>query len=367
MVQGKDSAPTAANVPAGSRGMPDSYLTGEIVGPTTLRRIHAAVWGTLLLVVAANMGVVWLLASNPLNHGYRVIAAKWRLLGRQERPVDWLALGDSSGNQGVVPGILSERLGGTALNLCTVGALLAAHDAWMLESYIEKVGPPRHVILVHAYDIWHRGKNVDAMAQVPLPLGYWNRRQPALRLTAAEVGRVILDRYVPLYSQDQTLSRLIQTPGKILGRSFDMDERGFLSAPRAIPGAVRDDAAGHRELVSKNRFAMSPENLAALATLAALARRHGFDVDLANGPVYSGLYEDPAFRAYYRDLWAYLGEFASKNPQFHVLTPEPVTFPADEMTNADHLIASAAERYTETLASAISSVERAAPARAAAQ
>src|SRR5438128_2449200 len=130
-------------------------LPVEIAGPSTARRLIGTIGGVLALVALANTAALFVLSRHPVNHGYKVIGAKWELLREQERPVDWLVLGDSSGNQGVVPAVLSERLGGSSLNLCTVGDLLAVNDAWMLETYIGTVGAPRKVLMVHAYDIWH--------------------------------------------------------------------------------------------------------------------------------------------------------------------------------------------------------------------
>ncbi|MEB3357540.1 MAG: hypothetical protein VKK04_12500, partial [Synechococcales bacterium] len=68
----------------------------------------------ILLNVLANGFLDYLIS----RQGYFLASYKWNLLTDLKQPADWLVLGDSSCNQGVVPEILSQELGGTALNLC---------------------------------------------------------------------------------------------------------------------------------------------------------------------------------------------------------------------------------------------------------
>lgn len=326
-------------------------LPEEIVGRTTRARLLAIVGGTAALVLLANLAAVWVLGHYPVNQAHRVIAAKWRLLESQDRPVDWLVLGDSSGNHGVVPGLLGPALGGSALNLCTVGSLAVVGDSWMLESYLRRVGRPRGVLLVHAYDVWRREVSTGAVAQVPLPFGFWSRMHPPVGLGAVGAARIALDRYAPLYAQDQSLFRLIRHPRETLGRRFDMDEGGYVRSKTALPEEVVKDAALHLERVATSEFELSDGSRRALEAIAAMAREHGFTVFIANGPLYEGLFRDPAFRAYHERLRRTVGEFARAHPPLRFLDADPMTFRAEEMTNADHLIDSSAARYTEFLAS----------------
>lgn len=329
-----------------------SRLPEEIVGPTSRRRLHAALWGMLAIVFVANLAAKWFLDRHPVNQAHRVIAAKWRLFETQKRPVDWLVLGDSSGNHGVIPSVLAERLGGSALNLCTVGSLVVVGDSWMLESYIERVGVPKRVLIVHAYDVWRREINVDAVAEVPLPLGFWSRMSPPVRPEGG-LWRIVLDRYAPLYSQDQSLSRLIMYPRKTTGRGFDLDDDGYLHSKKGMPDEVVKDVKAHLAFLSEHQFKLAEENRRALEAIAAIAKAHGIVVYLAGGPVYEGLVEEPVFETYGRQLRAGLRDFAGMNPPLRFLDTGPLAFPAEEMTNADHLIDRAARRYTETLAQAI--------------
>ena len=339
---------------------------GESLHPSSRRRILVCAAAALLVTLVVNAVAAYYLARHPLNQAARVIRAKWSLLLRQTEPVDLLVLGDSSGNHGVDPAVLEARLGGTALNLCTVGDLLAVNDAWMLERYLRDVGTPRAVLVVHTFDVWSRDRNPDAIAQVPLPFGFWKAARPPAPLSIAESARVLLDRYVPLYSQDQTISRLLRSPRRTLTRTFDMDASGFYHSRRALPQEVmKDFHAKVRELEKEDadedekkekRKPISLENRTALEVLAELAHEHGLDIYIAHAPLYEGLWEIPDFRRRHARLERALLDIASSRRRLRVLQGPPVTFPADRMTNVDHLVDESARAFTEVLAGRIASL-----------
>lgn len=329
------------------------HPTGETVVAATPRDVRATIAGIVLLVALANAAAIAFLDRWPVNLGYRVIKEKWRLLLAQRQPADWLVLGDSSGNQAVVPEVLGQALGGRALNLCTIGALGAWNDAWMLETHIDRVGPPRHVVLVHVYQVWEGEKNVEGLAQVPLPYGYWRGVDPPMPLDRAETWRLVLDRYLPLHSQDRALATLVQYPWRVFGRPFEIEAQGLMVVTKPTPEVVLKDAESHREYLSKRAFSLSAPNRAALERIGALAESHGFDVSVATGPVFEGLYADPSYRARLAKLDEALRQVASRHPRLRVVPGEPMTFRAEEMQNADHLVLASARRYTAFLAAQI--------------
>ena len=53
-----------------------------------------------------------------------------------------------------------------------------------LDEYIERVGTPKHVVLVHAHDVWHRGYNSALIGQIPRPWGFWNHRRPSIHIAS---------------------------------------------------------------------------------------------------------------------------------------------------------------------------------------
>jgi hypothetical protein len=56
-----------------------------------------------------------------------------------DEPVDWLILGDSSVNQGVIPSIFEDEFGERAINLGTNGIMITLDDLWMIEYLHAKI------------------------------------------------------------------------------------------------------------------------------------------------------------------------------------------------------------------------------------
>lgn len=341
-------------------------LPRETLAPATWRDVAHTLAGVLLLFALVDLAAVAGLERRPLNAGYRVIKEKWRLLERQVKPVDWLVLGDSAGNQGVMPSVLEANLGGTALNLCTIGAQSAMGDAWMLDAYLRQVGAPRHVLVVHVYDNWERELKMDGIAQVPLPWGFWERLDPPVRLAAGPVFELALHRYLPLYAQNQALSRLLRAPWSAFGRPFEMDLEGFVPEARSNPVAVTNDAQKHLALVRRGQAVLSLSNRRAIDAFQAMAEANGFDVWLAHAPVFSGLHAEEDYRRYFARVQEGLRSFTAQKPRVRLLASDPVTFPAEQMTNVDHVTTEGARRYTAMLASQIRSALGSAPEAAAA-
>src|SRR5262245_5791244 len=149
--------------------MQRAALPEELQIACTWRSVAWSIVGAIAVVAILNVAAMGILGAWSTNIGYRLVQEKWDLLMRQRSPVEWLVLGDSSCNQGVVPAVLDEELRTTSLNLCTIGDMMLVGDAWMLRSYLQRVGVPRHVVMVHVYDIWGRGSmRGELLAKVPL-------------------------------------------------------------------------------------------------------------------------------------------------------------------------------------------------------
>jgi hypothetical protein len=103
---------------------------------------------------------------------------------------------------------------------------------------------------------------------------------------------------------------------------------------------------------------MSWDNRQSPARIRALAERHGFDMYLASAPIYEGLAAAPAFRRYHALLRESLAGLAGEGSRVHLVFDQPMTFPASEMQNVDHLVRNAANRFTLALALRIREIER---------
>lgn len=333
-----------------------NQLSEEILKPVTLRHIFLFLTIPWLIVGVINFYVGLYLKYFPENKGYWLIKKKWEMLLYLKQPVDWLILGDSSCNQGVDPSIFREKLNASAINLCTIGDTLALNDAWMLSKYIEKYGAPKNVLIVHVYDVWHRDINWNVTGQTPLAWGYWKKLKPQLELNYEDLNTVFVNKYVPLYSQNESIKEIIKNPDTWFKRDdYDIREDGFMSKFDVNPGEVKLDSERHINLVKNKQFSLSSPNQKSLEQIVALAEQYNFNVYLTNSPLYEGLYQNKNFRAYFSQVQKTLRSVADKSDRVHYILQKPITFPKIRMQNADHVIESAAKEYTHKLVSEVRS------------
>jgi hypothetical protein len=289
-----------------------------------------------------------------------LVNEKWMLLQGLEAPVDWLILGDSSANQGVVPDVLADDPAESAVNLATVASLTAVDDVWMLQTYIDQFGPPSNVLIVHTYDIWRRDVLPIMVAKTPIPWGSWNQMGPSLDLSFTEKTDVFLGRFLPIYADNEALVQIIYNggfgPQRLFKKRFSLQSDGYMPFYNASPERVIVDSDTHIKSVSRRKYEMSAINAAAIAEIVLLAEQYQFDVYLATGPVYEGVFESEAFRSYYAEVQDSLRQFGMESDHLHFLELTAV-FPADTMENVDHVIDTAAVEYTKMLVEAVNRTE----------
>lgn len=332
-------------------------LTEEIVGHARPGKVLGTLLGTLIVFAALNFGARGLLDRFTTNRGYWLIRAKWSRLEQLTQPIDWLILGDSSCNQGVRPDVLSHELGGSVQNLCTMGDMLALNDAWMLQRAIARGAKPKNVVIVHVYDLWQRPAGAKLretlIAKIPLGWGFWETMRPPLDMSLEQQRAFFLSRYVPLWSENVTLSTWIRNPAKPFSRSFSLDEHGYMRSDVVSPQSVEANYQRHRRLLRGRRFVLSRANRLALEEILLMAEEHDFHVYIANSPLYAGLASNEDFQVYYRDVQEGLREVVKRNSRRSYVLDEPMVFEASQMENADHVNHEAAAVYTERLAAAI--------------
>jgi len=312
------------------------------------------VLGSLLVLVLLNSFALWYLGNYSPNYGYWTLQQKWALLGKMDAPVDWLILGDSSCNQGVSPALIQEKLGETAINLCTIGSVTALNDVWMLEEYIQRFGPPKGVVIGHVYDIWPRDLDPLILGQIPRQWGFWMEHtlgsdlleNPDLR------SQLFQERYVPLLSQRLTLTSLLRSLmfGQLIPfkPKWHMDEYGFLSGEQAQPKIAIQDAQDHMQFVRENEPDLSSINQQALERLVEIANAYQLPIYLVNSPLYEGLSADDGFQAYLGALTGQIDSVVGESQSVHRIA-EIKTFPAAQLQTADHLTLAGAQVYTEWL------------------
>jgi len=317
-------------------------------------RVQIDLLGSLVLLVCLNFFTIWYLGNFTTNFGYWTIYQKWDLLANMDESVDWLILGDSSCNQGVMPSVFYNDLGERAVNLCTIGNLGVVNELWMLEEYIDRFGPPGNVVIVHVYDVWHRDIDPVLFGQVPRPWGFWHQHSLGQYIFGEQTVRdqAFLERFIPLYSQTRAITTNLQMAAMLQDNPFKanwyIQPDGFLVATEPHPEVVVNGARDHIQFTSENGFQISKLNDLAMQEIVELADSYRINVYLVNSPVYEGLYADPTYQDYLYGVQAKLAGFAIYS-QFVYHIEAVQTFPADLMQNPDHLIQPGAEIYTHWL------------------
>lgn len=307
-----------------------------------------------LLVWLANAGARRYLMAEGTNRGYRIVHTKWAMLEALDAPVDWLVLGDSTGAHGIVPEVWSETFGGRALNLAVIADLLVSNDAWMLERYIERFGPPKGVLVVHAHDVWHRSIEAVLLGQIDRPWGFWAHSRPPVTLDIDQTIAVFLARFLPLYADNRELRGHLWHRGQPRDPRLEISESGWIHGRGHMPAALRRDARRLvRHLESTTGFRLSAPNRAGLQQLGRLASKHGFPVFLSHAPMAEDITRLAAFRRYDESRNRRLEVIASAWKNL-VLLPETASHPREEMEgHLDHLVPAVADDHTRRLAARV--------------
>lgn len=279
-----------------------------------------------------------------------------------EEPVDWLIVGDSSANQGVMPSEIQRMTGKKALNLGTIGNMTVVEDLWMLEEYIDRFGPPEKVVVVHVFDMWNRYFDPLLTSQIPLPWGFWEKYTFAHELIGdQERETIFIDRFIPLYTQDWTLRSIIYSSVTGLKNPFNpglfVYPDGFFPSEEAKPEQAEQDALDQVEFVEDNAFFVSDINRSAMEEIIRLAEEYSFDVYLVNSPIHERLYGSPIFQEYAGGMHAELAGFDRQSERVHYLEAYK-TFASHLMQTSDHLITPAAETYTQWLVDSLMNAEK---------
>ncbi|MCB9507586.1 MAG: hypothetical protein H6700_07860 [Myxococcales bacterium] len=311
------------------------------------------VLGVVVVLSLVNAAIWFGLDASPRNRGYEVVAHKWELARDATAPVDLLLIGDSSCNQGIRPEVLGEAIGGTALNLCAIGSATTAHDAYLLAYYLEHVGRPRAIVVVHTWDTWQRdASKLRAMLwKIPVGSAAWAGRRPELTLSSRERFNANFGGLLPLYSQQISVRALLRSPRG--GERIEFLPGGFM--PMESPGNtawLEGNLSEHVALVEHEAFTVSEWSRSGIDATLDLAAAAGVPVLLASAPAYERLAENPSFQAWEDGYEAFLNELAGRDG-VSVLLGRPVPLPAEQLEKVDHPNPDGAAVYSRALADAL--------------
>ena len=277
---------------------------------------------------------------------------------------DVLFLGDSSLGAGVVPEVFTEETGLSAYNLSTVGDGMLMADSYLLEEYLRHHRPPKAVVMMHVYDVWHRGIDMRLFnMHFTRPAELWTLLRH--RLTGRR--RVIdaaLQLVAPSYRYKAIPERILCTaarrgPGHLRRERAQRETffrrqlaaGGFLPQ-KQDPFAVSADIRYHLDFVSSHDFRVSGANRYYLARMLRTAERGGFRVYFAFAPVAEEFAGEASAQRYLSAAreWVTMGQTGDAGKP-ELLAEDYPRFPVQMLAQTiDHLSARTAEAFSRTLA-----------------
>jgi hypothetical protein len=335
--------------------------TKEIIEPSSRKKIVLLLVGVLTIALLFNLVAIGY-RNYYANSGWDLAAKKWEMLLDLNEPVDWLILGDSTGITGVDPAVISAGLGGTSINLCTQGFNGAINDAWMLDTYITKFGPPKNVLLVNFFQTWYIDPSPAVVAALPLEWCFWKKLDPPMYFDFGDTCNLWLQRYAPI-AVANSVSQWILGGKWFWAGIFPslnhtvLQSDGLFLNWNTFPGLVEQSAQEEITFIRGNPFHVSDSAQRALARIRELAEENGFDVYMVDGPTYQGLFADQVFQVYFAKVRQWESGFAATSERIHYLSSVQLSFPEPLMRDAVHVLPSGAGNFTERLVSGIVSLQ----------
>jgi len=324
------------------------HIATEEIGDSSSQRIVRVFFGVLILFVTINFLANWYLDSYTNKRSHWLLKTKWSMLLDETQSVDWLVLGDSSGNQGVNTQMLQKRMGGRALNLCTIGNSLIVGDLWMLETLIKKQLIPVNIILVHVYDVWMREDYTPyVLAMTPLSYGFWENYSFDSGIGGQKYFEILLQKYIPLYSQNETLSSRLRSPLTLTQQILSIDETGFMRMTQANPEFVVRDYNWHiSNLQQRGEKIISDINKRAYKALVKIVVDNKINLYVVHAPIYSALADSLIFQDHNYRLNTELKKLSGKNTNISIL-PDVKGFAKENLESVEHVVGDSAEVYTD--------------------
>jgi len=320
----------------------------ENLGPASWSELGRLVSLLFFVYLGVNAALGRVLKYHSHNIGYQTEKTKWRILRELKSPVDIVILGDSTGNQGIVPAVLNARLHCTSLNLCT-NAGGAPNDLWILDAYIKKFGAPRCILLARLFDIGERPPIAKKLViQLPFNLWEWSHLKPKPPFTMADWIDLVVAKTFPAIPQDSTLSDVCRFP-------FEFDEKQPTFTSDGFRIVFHQDELSFQNLdpsgfsSKKIPAHLLPEGeKAILAHLSQLADQYGFRVYVVNQQFYEKLY-DQHLADYLTVLYNDYREYLADKKRVRVLT-KPILWKKYQMADPHHVRYPAAFQFTQFLA-----------------
>jgi len=350
------------------RAAPSAWITTRrflrrVARPKRWAGIAATVSCVVAVLLVLNSVAYYYLREQPRSAngpeavpGAQATLQPWHGLMDLEGPVDTIILGDSSAGVNLVTGPIADRLGGSAINLGNNALSSLLMDAWMLNYYIDRFGPPRNVIVMRACNSYEKEHNLEFMSVVPLSWGYWDRLGVAPAWKDGEELSLFISKYGVLYSMSDILAYRLTHAQDLLSQPYTKktaDPYYFMGITTASEFAnfTRD-----KQPSFYGPFNPSSDSENAVAAMSEQARSLDFQLYFVMAPEWDEAYAEPDRQAKVGGMVEWLGQFADSQ-NVHVRLSTPMSFSEDQMQSPNHLRPGPERRFAEAIVDDIVSLQ----------
>lgn len=330
-------------------------LPNEILKRVSTRKVVSLIVFPLLVTFLVNLYLIFYFDRFSPNPFYYIVNKKLSILKKIDKKVDWLVIGDSSGNQGINPAVITDSIGGSSYNLCTFADMGLMDGCWMLDNLIKRDLAPENVIMVLVYDSWNRNIHPALYGQYPFRWIYRNAVEPELILPKQYRKDVLYSHFLPIYHQADRIPERIKSLRNFKSKLPYIDENGYNPYTFGVNDyEINADFKYHQAFTTDREPYISPHNLIAIKYLHEIAENTDINIYLANSPLHDDLWNDSTFNKFYTRLNDIISSQLPESGNIHYINNPPMLFDKTLLQSSDHLTDEGADIFTLHLLNEIS-------------
>lgn len=324
---------------------PMSYSVDEYSENINIRKLLFI----LLIVLFCFIGINIYISELVREYDYTIGSlSKWSILTELDAPVDVLILGDSAASQGIIPEIITEQTGLSAINIATNAQMGYYSDVVMLEDYLRRFGVPKIVILGNTFDVHVRRVVIKQMLYRNfIPSQYWTSEYYDNGLSAIELLEMALYHHFPVISRPTTVRHILTE--SLLSRPWNTDSRqltphGAYLNVNAKPYRFEHEVEIYKQKVL-DQLPVTDGYREGINALIKLVSEYQVPLYVVTPPVYKEIVHTEGFSEFIeprKQLWMEIAE----QYDYIVFNPKTIEFDETLMFDANHVMDKGAEIFT---------------------
>ncbi len=292
--------------------------------------------------------------SNPTN---AKIKAKINIAQRSSLSYDLLIFGGSTAVGGINAKTLEKNTGLTCFNFALIGDATVAGNYFLFEDYLRFHKPPKYILFMDAYDLWHRDIGYCGVSDT-LTINFPKE-------TANLLGYSLLNYILPSQRYKYEIRALIRSKNIIaylnglqaksskFTREILENKGSSIFEEKNAPN-VRKDLLNHEIFINSQKFSVSKINRNALDRFFGRAKEKNIIVFIASPPIFKEFYDYGINGEYLRSYKSFIESLPSSYDNAVLLNKDFYAVAIDKLSlSIDHLNIGEAHVFTKMLADSI--------------